>query len=187
VVMATDTRIPRQASRHREMRACSRIGSVMVEFLLVMPILLIVLLTVIEFGMFFSNMQQVALACRVGAEVASQSGSLPNTGPVPTNITDAIGQQLGSSGIRYGAVILQHNVNGSTYTLTTPDSLPPSCSPPPTDLPPTPPPATNYGRLSVRITICVPMTELAPNCLAIFGFDLSGRYAKYSTTFRYEG
>lgn len=181
--MATDTRIPPQASRHREMRACSRVGSVMVEFLLVMPILLIVLLTVIEFGMFFSNMQQVALACRAGAEVASQSGSLPNTGPVPTNITDAIRQQLGSSGISYGAVILEHNVNGSTYTLTTPDSLPPTCSPPPTDLPPAP----NYGRLSVRITICVPMTELAPNCLAIFGFTLSGRYAKCSTTFRYEG
>jgi Flp pilus assembly protein TadG len=185
--MATDTTIRRRASRYGQPRVFSRAGSVMVEFLLVMPILLIVLLTVIQFGMLLANMQQLALACRVGAEAASKTGNLPNTGTVPPSITDAINQQLSSSGILYGAVILQHNVNGSTHTLATPDPLPASCSPPQTALPPTPPPATNYGRPSVRVTVCVPMTELAPNCLAIFGFDLSGRYAKCSTTFRYEG
>lgn len=162
-------------------------GSVTVEFLLVMPILLIVLLTAIEFGTLLANLQQVALAARVGAEVASKSGSLPNGGPVPTPVTDAINQQLGSSGIQFGAVILQHNVNGPTYTATTPETLPASCVPPSAELPPTPPPATNFGRLSVRITVCVPMTELAPNCLAIFGFDLSDRYVSCSTTYRYEG
>lgn len=166
----------------RHQRPHERDGSVTLEFLLVLPVLLIVLLAAVEFGMFFANMQQVALACRVGAEAASQTGGLPSSGHVPTNITDAISHQLESSGITYGAVILEHNVNGATETLTTPDPLTSPCDPPAAPLPPAP-----YGRLSVRITICVPMTELAPNCLALCGFDLTGRCAKCSTTFRYEG
>lgn len=185
--MSTDSKLPHPASRRRQLDCRVQSASVTVEFLLVMPILLIVLLTTIEFGTLLANLQQVALACRVGAEAASQSGSLPDSGPVPTNITDAISQQLGSSGMTYGAVILQHNVNGPTYLVTTPDPLPAPCVPPAAELPPTPWPDTNYGRLSVRITVCVPMAELAPNCLAVFGFDLSGRYVSCSTTFRYEG
>lgn len=172
----------------RHPRPHERDGSVTLEFLLVLPVLLIVLLAAIEFGMFFANMQQVALACRVGAEVAAQTGGLPNApATVPTNITDAINQQLASSGISACRVYLEHNVPGTEQELVTTFVPGCTCTAPPTPLPPQPPPATNYGRVSVRVTVCVPMTELAPNCLALCGFDLTGRCAKCSTTFRYEG
>ena len=146
------------------------------EFLLVLPVLLIVLLATVEFGMFFSNMQQVALASRVGAEAASQT-SLPTSGVVPTSITEPIEHQLASSGIVPCKVILEHNVSAVT-TLTWPAVSPCPCDPPSTPLP-------GVARY-VRVTVCVPMTALAPNCLALFGFDLADCYAQSSTAFRYE-
>jgi Flp pilus assembly protein TadG len=177
--MTTHQQLCRNAARRRP-HPRVRDGSVTLEFLLVLPVLLIVLLAAVEFGMFFSNMQQVAVASRTGAELASQTVSLPDTGLVPIDITNAISQQLSTSGIAYGAVLLEHNADGDPHLLTTPDPLTSPCNPPATALP-----TLTYGHY-VRITICVPMTELAPNCLARFGFDLTGRSAKSSTTFRYE-
>lgn len=186
--MSTHQQLYRRTARRGRNCSNGRAGSVTLEFLLVLPILLIFLLAVVEFGMFFSNMQQVALACRVGAEAASQTAGLPNApASVPTNITDAINHQLASSGILPCRIYLEHNLPGTEQELVTTFVPACTCSAPATPLPPTPPPATNYGRLSVRVTVCVPMTELAPNCLALFGFDLSSRCAKCSTTFRYEG
>lgn len=148
------------------------------EFLLVLPILLIVLLAVVEFGMFFANMQQVPLASRIGAETASETPGLPIVpGSVPANIMLEIGQQMATCGIDDYTVILQHNV-GSPTTLTSTAGSGGACNAA-TVLPAIP-------ARSVGVTICVPMTELAPNCLALFGFNLTGRCAKAATTFRYE-
>lgn len=163
--------------------ASTRAGSVTVEFLLILPILLLVLLIVIEFGMYFANKQQVALACRVGAEATARTAGLPNGGQIPSNIIQAVSSQLASSGITYAAIFLQHNSGGSPYTLTEPSSPPAGCSAPAAPLPPASPP--DHGRISVRVTVCVPMTSLAPNVLKMFGFDLTGRYTSCSTTFRY--
>jgi hypothetical protein len=150
----------------------------------VLPILLIVLFAAIEFGMFFASMQQVALACRVGAEEASQT-NLSGTADgdlVPANVSLAVEQQLATSGFVPCAVFLQHNVQVAPQTLATPASPACTCLPP-ADALPLPPGA---GAKSVRVTVCVPMTELAPNCLALFGFDLTDRCAECTTTFRYE-
>jgi len=167
----------RRRARCRDKRDVDRDGSVTLEFLLVVPVLLIVLLATVEFGMFFSNMQQVALAARLGAEAASEYATYPAGGPlVPSVVTDPIEQQLDSSGISPCKVILQHNVSGGE-TLTTPYGAGCPCGPPATLLPAT---------ASVRVTVYVPMTELAPNCLVPFGFNLTGYYAHCSTTFRYE-
>lgn len=188
--MATNAKRCRTSARRGELPRRNRGGSVTLEFLLVLPILLTVLLAVVEFGMFFSNMQQVALACRVGAEAASQTDlSGTNDGDaVPGNILQAVNAQLESSGITPCVVFLQHNVPspGTTETLESVITAGCTCTAPSTQLPlqaPTPP---NYGRVSVRLTICVPMTELAPNCLSLFGFNLANRCANCSTTFRYE-
>jgi hypothetical protein len=157
----------------------SRRGAVTLEFIVALPVLLIVLLAVVEFGMFFSSLQQVDLACRVGAEAASQSTFLPYGSPtVPPDVADPINQQLGSSGITPCKIILEHNVT-SPQTLTTLYGAGCACDPPTALLP-------ALAARSVRVTVCVPMSSLAPNCLALFGFDLTGRCAKCSTTFRYE-
>jgi len=187
--MTTSHELCRKADRYGETPRVNRGGSVTLEFLLVFPVLLIVLLAAIEFGMFFANMQQVALACRVGAEEASQTdlgGSYTND-PIPPGILQAINAQLESSGISACRIYLQHNVPGPPQELVQAYVPGCNCIAPVPPLPPTPPPATNYGRLSVRVTVCVPMAELAPNCLVLFGFDLVNRCAKCSTTFRYEG
>ena len=135
--------------------ACStRRAAVTLEFIVALPVLLIVLLAVVEFGMFFSNIQQVNLASRAGAEAASQTLALPISGLVPTSVTDAVNQQLSSSGISYSAVILEHNVPAATSTLKTPLTTP--YSPPSTSLP------LGLAR-SVRVTVYIPMSELAPN------------------------
>jgi Flp pilus assembly protein TadG len=158
----------------------TRRGAVTLEFIVALPVLLIVLLAVVEFGMFFSSMQQVDLACRVGAEAASQSTFLPyGLATVPPDVTDPISQQLGSSGISPCKIILEHNVLPTPQTLTTTYVPECACDPPATPLP------AGLAR-SVRVTVCVPMSSLAPNCLALFGFDLTGRCAQCSTTLRYE-
>jgi Flp pilus assembly protein TadG len=150
---------------------------VVLELILMLPVWLIALLAIVEYGQIMANLQQVALASRVGAEEASQTPSLPTSpgAPVPANVLSAIEQQLASSGISGCRVILEHNVGGPvTLTSGTCDQ----CVPPATPLP--------LDRQYVRVTVCVPLAELAPNLLALFGFDIADCLAQQSTTFRYE-
>ncbi len=89
--------------------------------------LLICVLAVTEFGVLFANLQILSLACRAGAEAASES-ALPNAGPVPADVLAAIDQQLLSSGIQRCRVRVEHNTTvtvaflipslGSVGTLT---------------------------------------------------------------------
>jgi hypothetical protein len=149
---------------------------VTLELILTVPIWLIFLWAVVEFGQILSNQQQVALAARVGTEEASQTPGLDLAAAVPPNVLTAIDQQLASSNISRCKVILEHNVGGSPATLT--DGACAPCDPPATALPP--------NREYVRVTVCVPLTELACNLLGGFGFDISGCIVQHSTTFRYE-
>lgn len=161
--------------------ARNRRGALILELVVVLPILLIVLLAVVQFGLYFQNMQQVSLAARVGAETASQTANLPseNGMPVPLSIRRAVEQQLASSGIRCAAVRVEHNSGGqpvvlrwpvvdSGFNLTTLDAPPP-------------------GRY-VRVTVLVPTNELMPNSLEILGLNLAGpeKRTGFTNTFRYE-
>ena len=165
-----------------------RTGVVTLELILALPAWLILLAAVVEFGLILVNQQQVALASRVGAEEASQTLGLPVTegGPVPANVLSAIDQQLASTGIGRCKVILEHNVVPAgpsptpvPVTLWSPQPAGCDCGPPSADLLPT-------DRLYVRVTVYVPLTELSPNLLKIFGFDISGMFLQQATTFRYE-
>ena len=163
-----------------------RYGAVTLELLIMLPVWLIVMLAIIQFGLLVGNRQQVALASRVGAEEASRTIGLEGTAsgdPVPGNVMYVIEQQLLSSGIDQCKVTLEHNLQPVG---------PPAPPPPPvvlttgacdcptfdTDLPP----ERNY----VRVTVYVPATQLAPNVLSIFGFDISTRFIRNATTFRHE-
>ncbi len=162
----------------------ARRGAVTLELILTFPIWLIFLLAIVEFGQILSNEQQVALASRVGAEEASQTAILSpsNGGPVPANVLEAIDQQLASSGISRCRVIVEHNVLPSSPSpVTVPVTLSTGtcdCDPPATPLPST--------RRYVRVTVCVELTEVAPNLLCLFGFDISDKLMQHTTTFRYE-
>lgn len=180
------------ASKKRNRRlpgpTSARRAAIVLELLLALPLFVIALLAVIEFGVLYANLQQLAFACRVGALEASQTANLPNENPgvpVPANIEEAITNQLSLSGIRPCAIILEHNTNmgGMEQTLRTDfdndndsNNDCPSCSEPSSAIPAN----------SVRVTICVQMGELAPNVLRTFGLDIDALTTHCATTYGYE-
>lgn len=164
----------------------ARAGSEIVELVLTLPVLILIGLGIVSFGLFFSNRQQVALASRVGAEEASQTASLPTSGDVPQNILDAITRQLESSSIKVYGVRVEHNVTaGGPYVLESSGAGASPCGPTET-FDPDPAYAPLLGKY-VRVTVCVEMTELMPNLLARFGASVCGRVAQATTIFRHEG
>lgn len=158
-------------------------GAVTLELILALPILIIAVFAIVQFGLLFVTMQQLALGCRVGAEEASQTPGLPAAGDVPANVVSIIQKQLENSCIHACAIILEHNQSGPEHTLRCDfdndgDMLPdcPDCQEPASAIPPS----------SVRVTICVELTELIPNCLASWGFDVSDKTVQCSATFALE-
>jgi hypothetical protein len=168
----------RPGFRRRSPRA-QRGGAVTLELILTVPIWLILLWAIVEWGQILSNQQQVALAARVGAEEASQTSGLASAASVPSGVLTAIDQQLASSNISRCKVIVEHNLNGPLEELEDSSGGPCDCDPPSTGLLPT-------NREYVRVTVCVPLTELACNLLGPFGFDISDCIVQHSATFRYE-
>jgi hypothetical protein len=159
----------------------ARRGAVTLELIIMLPVWLIAMGAIVQFGLLIGLRQQVALASRVGAEEASRTASLSLTDndPVPDNVVDVVEQQLLSSGIKQCAIMLEHNLDDAAITLR---SGTPDC--------PTigtsddwPPPGNYYY---VRVTVCVPATELTPNLLKFFGFDISQHVIRNATTFRHE-
>ena len=151
---------------------------VTLELILVLPIFVIALMAMVQFGLLFSHQQRLEMASRVGAKVASET-TLPDiaTDPIPTEILDAINRELSNSNITVGRVILQHNVGidpPNTWTSGTLNCPAPTTPPLPT------------SRQYVRVTVCAETTQLAPNLLKTYGFDLSGRVSQQTTTLRYD-
>lgn len=177
--MTDQTRAVRGVRRPRLRRA----GAITLELIIMLPVWLIMLGAIVQFGLLIGNRQQVALASRVGAEEASRT-SLPSGGGVPLNVVHVVEQQLQGSGIDQCKITLEHNVVPPTppapaapVVLSSGDCGCPT-TPPATPLPP-------QGEY-VRVTVYVPATQLAPNVLKIFGLDLSEWLVPNSTTFRHE-
>ena len=104
---------------HRPTLRAGRVrpGTVTVEFLLNLPVWLILLLAMVHFGRLLANSQQLALASRVGAREAARTAHLPCSGGVPEHVVRAVGRQLQDSGIACTKVILEHNVGGAHARL----------------------------------------------------------------------
>lgn len=177
-----------QAARSRLAVRSERRGALTVELVLTLPIFLILLVAIVQFGLYHVRMQHVALASRIGAEQAAQTSNLQSYSSVPSDVISAIGAELQTTGITQFCVRLEHNVGGSTMVLWYPSG---GCSFCPTggctccptsSLSSSPYSGTEY----VRLTVCVPLTQLMPNALKIFGFDLTGQTTAFTTVFRYE-
>jgi hypothetical protein len=158
-----------------------RSGSFVAELLFVAPVLIVFLWAVIEFGIFASNVQKLSLASRVGAEAASEVAGLSGRGTFPPEVQAAIENQLHSSGITTYSARLEHNAGGP-QTVLLHGTWGAYCEPQDVLDPPLPP-----GEY-VRLSVCVPMSELMPNLLAVFGFDVNqpSRVANQTTVMRYE-
>jgi hypothetical protein len=167
-----------------------RRGGLTIEMVLVVVVLAIVTVAVIQFGVFYANSDQVALAARVGGLEASQTANLPSSGDVPENVVDAIRHQLESSHIAFCEIRLEHDVippgppapPPPPYVLTT--SAPDCECPPKTPLVSPPFAGTQY----VRVTVCVPPNQVFPKQISFFGkqlFDPAKTY-EHTAVFRYE-
>ena len=170
---------PSATNRHRR-------GGIAFEMILVLVVIIIVTVGVIQFGVFLANAEQVAMAARVGGLEASQTDPLPaGAGPVPANIILAIEHQLESSCIDWCHIRVEHNVGGGVSVRES-DAVPPvacDCDPK-TNLPGPPFPGTRY----VRVTVCVPLSQVMPKQLSFFGEQIYGPANTYEHTaiYRYE-
>lgn len=173
----------------------SRRGIVVVELLLWLPVLLTGLLAVIEFAIMQQVNQQVTLASQYGAKIASEitraytvSPNLSNINQTLTanNLQSRIDTFLANAGLTASCEVrLEHNAcveNTEQVDTATPCNC--TATGPavlPAGEPPSPP-----GGAYVRVTVCVPLLGNVPNCLSTFGFDITDRVARHSTTYRIE-
>lgn len=170
-------RISQVAKRCRGKRTSRGLSTV--ELLIALPILIMVTLGLIQFGTLFVNLQQLGVATRNGALTAAES-ALPNVNgaEVPANVIESITQQLATSGIVHCTIEVEHNVGGGQVVLRSTNG--------PCDcdelelLNPTPP------RPYVRVSVCVPLPELMPDCLNAFGMCLPDRVYRFTTLMRHE-
>lgn len=190
----------RPPSRHVARRLHRRFhsGAVILEVILAMPLLMIALLAIVEFGVMLVNLQYLEFASRTGAQVASQlnqsdfySPVLPNPPVFPAAIAVAVNTQLNQATpnavppLTSSSILLEHSVPlsgpgvaGSAVEVS--NGVPVTSA----DVaePPVPaPPAYRY----VRVTVFVDADELTPNLLAAFGFDLTGKRFQQTTTYAY--
>lgn len=164
-------RLAVHAMRHRR-------GTLILELVLVLPLILIAILAAVQFGKYFANMQEISLAARIGGLAASRAGSLSAVpgDPVPAAVTDAVSKQLASVGIHTAAVVLEHNLGGSPVLLQSPDV---SVD---VDFLSAPPPG-GY----VRVIVIVPQAAIMPDLLRFCGLHLvlPGKVTAFSNVFHY--
>lgn len=159
-----------------------RAGSVTLELILNLPIWMIFLLAAIQFGQLNSNLQQVALAGRIGAEEAAERAITGVETATPVEIIDVVTRQLQTAGVLGPTeapcdVILEHNVGGNAVELHAVAATC-TCEPPANAVP-------GVGTYT-RVTVCVPFTSVAPNLLSGFCLDMSSRVVQSSTTYSHE-
>jgi hypothetical protein len=173
-----------RSTAHRQRR-----GSIAFEMIMVLVVIIIVTVGIVQFGVFLANAEQVAMAARVGALEASQTDPLlAGPGPVPLNIIQAIEHQLESSCIDWCQIRVEHNVGGGVSFLVS-NAIPADdceCDPKMNLLgaPGSGIAASRY----VRVTVCVPLSQVMPKQLSFFGeqiYDPDNTY-EHTAIYRYE-
>lgn len=188
----------RAASATRSQRRPShrRSAVVILELILTLPVLVIFLLAVVEFGLILALSKQVSYASKYAAKIAAEQPR-SNTGLGDVNLNSggselltAVNQYLSTAGFSVGAcrVILRHDV--ASVNNTTQIDGPGGCAKcvtPPGSLPVAPAvPCPNTTLESVRVTVCVPVKGNIPNLLCTFGFDNEDCVLQETTTYRFE-
>ena len=165
-----------------------RRGVVMLELILALPLLIIVVMAIVEFGLLFSNEQVVAMASRAGTQVASELTTIPSAGAVPVTVETAVARELARIGVTRYRIRLEHNADFTpppltmtAVVLTTTSAGGPTGGAAPSAITLTP------DRRYVRVTVYVWTTDLTPNLLSTFCVDLSNRVSSQTTLRRHVG
>lgn len=170
-----------------QFRKSKRRAASLLEIIIGLPIVLILLLAVFQFGLLQSNQQTLKMASRAGALEAANI-EIDGTEVVPhPEIINAIDEVLFRGGIlssgetitSVGDVQLKYSVYDSANAVNIADVIPngSTCNPPATTYP-------NY--YYVQVTICIPAQRLTPNVMACFGVDYTGRNAIMTSLYRHE-
>lgn len=166
--------------------ARARRGGIAFEMILVLVALLIAAVGIVQFGVFLANAQQVAFAARVGGLKASQVALSPVNGDqVPESVVSEIERQLANSCIAWSHIRVEHNTGqapgAAPVVLEAASGQSGECSPHTSLHPP-------LSRSYVRVTVCVPLSEVMPAQLSFFGRQLYGEDQTYEHTalYRYE-
>jgi len=153
-------------------------GVAYLELILALPILLIFLAATIEFGVIMANLKYLPLASRAGAKVLAESAD-PSL--ALASVEAVVNETLSATGMTPCKVTIKYNYpnNGSQSTG---GSCP--CDGPAFSTFPTQDADTPY---TVSVTVCVEVSQMAPDLLGMFGFSLAGRVATSTTIYPYEG
>ena len=162
-----------------QMRKVRRRAASLLEIILGLPLLLMVLFAVAQFGLLQSNQQSLKMASRAGALVAAELNVVPGE-PMPGEVLDAVNEVLRQSGLigssefieLIGGVQLNHNLAGGDVLVAGM-----GCNPPAIPYP---------DRPYVQVTVCLEATRLAPNTLSILGINFSNRFVSMSSLHRHE-
>ncbi len=160
-----------------------RRGIIALELILMLPILLIFLAAVVEFGLILSMIQNVEAANRYGARLVSERPSGAGAVAFATSgqLRQAIDRHLRVAGLQNGVCRLSVQHNGPSSPKRggdAPNGGGCDCRPPATSLP--------LPQTAVRLTICVPLKDNVPDLLGGFGFSLNERVIQQSSIFRLE-
>ena len=157
-------------------------GIVTLEAIIWLPVLLIMLLSIVEMGLLLVGTMHISMASRVAAhEVAETPGLTPaTTSAVAANVRQVVDLYLENAGYGSSAsagIRIQHNIGGGGSAE---DGV---C---PEDNDPALPPITVDSTRAVKVVVCAEATTVAPNCLFVFGFDITPSTVSIATTLPYE-
>lgn len=166
---------------------------VTLEVILVLPVFIIALMAIAQFGLLLSNEQYLGEASRAGAQVASELANISETNgdPVPATVLSAVATELARIGITDYSVRLEHNIDFDVTSPIDPPVIGPlielmsSVGTGPTNCPDPAAVTLTPNRMYVRVTVCVRTTELTPNLLNTYGLDFSTRVSDETTLRRY--
>jgi len=155
----------------------ARRGSAVLETILVLPLLVTGVFSIVEFSLLVNRQQHLVEACRNGALVATRLApetiAAAEKGVVPEAVRNAIEGRLSEANIReveikftidktaHAEVAAAHVANGCRAEVAPLDRC-------------------------VRVAITVPATELSPNLLGGFGFDITERDYSAAVVYPYE-
>lgn len=164
-------------SRFTRVTGCrQRTGSVLLEFILAFPLILILSLAVIQFGFFALLQQTVTVATIEGSREAAQVGS------TTSSVGNLIQQYVAINSLNL--VVTSPATSGAGDVLVTIQTGPTTVTIGNSDIPCTPvgpAPAAS----EVKVTVCTNLTDTngespLPNLLSSFGFTLSGKQLEIS-------